>query len=72
MNYGQAEAGVGVLSYQDLTRQEAEDEATRTYLCRVLVRQYPLRSAPSRLVQGTDLTVSGSVFVGQVLFQLVG
>ena len=46
MHYGQAEAGVGVLSYQDLPRQDAEDEATGMYLCRVLVRQYPLPSAP--------------------------
>jgi len=29
-----------VLTYQDLTRQEVEEEPTRTYLRRVLVSQY--------------------------------
>ena len=43
---GFAEAGVGVLSYQDLTRQDVEEETTGTYWWRVLVRQYPLPSAP--------------------------
>jgi hypothetical protein len=41
-------AGEGVLSYQDLTRQDVEEEPTGMYLWRVLVRQYPLPSAPSR------------------------
>ena len=45
MHYGLVEAGEGVLSYQDLTRQDVEYEATGMYLCRVLVRQYPLPSA---------------------------
>jgi hypothetical protein len=36
MYYGKAEAGVGI-DYQDLTRQDVEDETTGTYLWRVLV-----------------------------------
>jgi len=43
------EAGEGVLSYQDLTRQDVEEEPTGTYLRRVLVRQYPLTSVPSAM-----------------------
>ena len=45
MYYGQVEAGVGVLSYQDLTRQDVEEETTGMYWWRVLVRQYPRPSA---------------------------
>ena len=45
MHYGLVEAGVGVLSYQDLTRQDVEDEPTGMYWWRVLVRQYPRPSA---------------------------
>ena len=40
------EAGEVVLSYQDLTRQDVEEEPTGMYLWRVLVRQYHLPSAP--------------------------
>ena len=46
MHYVEVEAGVGVLSYQDLTRQDVEEETTGTYWWRVLVRQYPRPSAP--------------------------
>ena len=36
MYYGKAEAGVGI-DYQDLTRQDVEEEPTGMYLWRVLV-----------------------------------
>jgi len=36
MYCGQAEVGVGGIDYQDLTRQEVEEETTGTYARRVL------------------------------------
>ena len=40
MNYVSIEAGVEVLTYQDLTRQDVEEETTGKYWWRVLVSQY--------------------------------
>ena len=55
MYYDSAEAGVVVLSYQDLTRQEAEDEPTGMYWWRVLVRQYHRPGATPAEFGGTAL-----------------
>ena len=44
-----------ILSYRDLTRQVAEDEATGMYLCRVPVRQYPPQR-PHCLVEEAPVT----------------
>ena len=55
MYYVSAEAGEGVLSYQDLTRQDVEEETTGMYWWRVLVRQYPLPSATPAESSGTTL-----------------
>ena len=48
MYFVSAEAGVGI-DYQDLTRQDVEEEPTGTYLWRVLVSEYPAPAPlPSR------------------------
>jgi len=46
MHSGKSEAGVGGIAYQDLTRQDVEEEPTRTYSRRVLVGNTPRRGAP--------------------------
>ncbi len=46
MYHGEAEAGVGVMAYQDLTRQEVEEERTWMYSQRVLVGHNPHPCAP--------------------------
>ena len=58
MHCGLVEAGEGVLSYQDLTRQDVEKEPTGMYLWRVLVRQYPLPSAPLRADEQTTVQLT--------------
>ena len=46
MYYDSAEAGVGGIDYQDLTRQDVEEETTGMYWWRVLVVNTPRPSAP--------------------------
>ena len=50
-----------VLSYRDLTRQEAEDEATGMYLCRVPVRQYAPQRPHCLVEEAPDIHVGPKI-----------
>ena len=58
-----------VLSYRDLTRQEAEDEATRMYLCRVPVRQYPSQRPHCLVEDVLDPYVGHPRFKARLIWQ---